>query len=985
MLNLTVFSQGVYYPVLKKYNTADGLASYNVKKIIQDHNGFIWIATQGGLSRFDSRSFVTYTRNSSPGKRLNGSDIREVIEDTVTKTIWVLATEGGFNGIDITTGRVKTSSVIPYPIPETFSLSMTLMNNKLWIGSFNGVKIYDIETRQFEPDPLLPSVSDRVPSGYFEAGKIFSDHLGNIWTCYCGYGIIIYDKKSRSILKKIPLQNLNDYLKTGNIKFNDYLFLNNNELLLATSHGIRKLKFTDDYRITIDNQPCSSQELINREPIESIEKETENTILVASLMGLYRFDSHLDSYELLKENEASNDGNWLNSIHYIFSDNRKNVLLGCQQGLALFSSRKPEFKKFYQDEQNKQKLEHVRSIVEIDSFTLLVGLMNGLATVHKKSNSISIYNSQNTYHHVFRDPLGQIQVSRADGMFVFRNNTLIPLHKIYPEFTKYYKNPTNSHVLIEDSLLLMGTENEKGVLVWNYKSRSVREITHSLGFNVVNNIYKDNSKNIWVLSDKKITILNHTLMPIKTFELYDKEGGRPAIFYFDICESNGYYWITSYGTGIIQVDAEYKIISILTKINGLSDEGVYQVFPYADLLIVTTNNGLSSYNIKTGKFKNYYQQDGLHSNNFEEVAGFARNSLIYAGGVKGFTEIDPDRFSINPLAPKIFITNIQIKTRNSLIDTSDILLTSLKIPNNVLQTTLYFSAINYQSPERTTIVYRLKEQNSDWIAVENSVLPLIGLGPGVYHVQVKASNEDGIWSNPIELKLIFLPKWYQTWLFKAFLVLVAIGIIYIIYRVRINQLKKEEKIRRQLASDLHDDLGSTLNSIKVYSNLAMMNKEQPQHLLKVKESTQEAITGIRDMIWVLDDKKDAVEHLLTRVGHFASPLCEANGIRFVQQVDETAYHHKLAKEEKRNLYMILKEFINNSIKYAAGDTIQLTVTREGKKVNITVSDNGKGFDKENMTEGNGLKNMLSRSGEIGYKCNIITSPGNGTKLQLQKS
>ncbi len=278
------------------------------------------------------------------------------------------------------------------------------------------------------------------------------------------------------------------------------------------------------------------------------------------------------------------------------------------------------------------------------------------------------------------------------------------------------------------------------------------------------------------------------------------------------------------------------------------------------------------YDINRDKVKQISKEQGLHSNSFDETSGTHYKSLIFLGGNSGFTRINLANYKHNVLKPALYFFSVQIKTRSHLIDTTNLFIRSVKIPNDVLQTTISFSAINYLNPERTVFKYRIIEKNTDWIDIGNSnSLTLIGTLPGTYHLQVQAFNEDGIPSEIKELTLIFLPKWYQTWWFKLLLVLLAIGIIYSMYRVRINQLKKEQQIRSKLASDLHDDLGSTMNSVKVYANLAIMEKQQEKYLFKIKEGTQEAITSIRDIIWVLDDSKDSVEHLLSRINHFASP------------------------------------------------------------------------------------------------------------------
>lgn len=166
--------------------------------------------------------------------------------------------------------------------------------------------------------------------------------------------------------------------------------------------------------------------------------------------------------------------------------------------------------------------------------------------------------------------------------------------------------------------------------------------------------------------------------------------------------------------------------------------------------------------------------------------------------------------------------------------------------------------------------------------------------------------------------------------------------------------------------------------------MALLEKDNESYLEKIKESTQEAITGVRDIIWVLDDKKDLLDHLLTRIRTFTAPLCEAHHISFQQQLNDSLLNYKLGKEEKRNLYMIIKEAVNNSVKYAKGKSIYLTIEHAQNKLTIKVGDDGIGFEKDKITEGNGLKNIMNRAIEIGYKATIISQPGHGTTIQLEK-
>jgi signal transduction histidine kinase len=200
---------------------------------------------------------------------------------------------------------------------------------------------------------------------------------------------------------------------------------------------------------------------------------------------------------------------------------------------------------------------------------------------------------------------------------------------------------------------------------------------------------------------------------------------------------------------------------------------------------------------------------------------------------------------------------------------------------------------------------------------------------------------------------------------------------YLLYK----QKNKAEKLRVKLASDLHDELGSILNTVSIYTDLALQKGEE-RYLLKIKESTQEAITGIRNIIWQLDDNDTSFTNLVSRINNFASFLCQVKKIHFKVDVSKESFLYRLGEAEKANLYMIVKEAINNSIKYADAKEIRFSIDLENGKPVIEISDDGKGYNENECTMGNGIRNMKTRALNIRYKFSMKSSAG--TVLELRK-
>lgn len=974
---------------LKKYTQEQGLGSYNVRKVFQDSKGFLWVATQEGLDRFDGNNFVNYKRSSVAKHQLSGIDIREITEDTTNNMIWVLAAENAINAIDIQTGNVTRSFLIKQENPNEWDLSMCLAGDKLFVGSLVGVKVYDKNTGKLITRLNLPDNANKLVDVQ-EARCIKTDSYGNIWVSYGGYGITVYNRALK-IIASIPLNQLQVPADKGIVRFNDLAFTKKNEVLLATNIGLRKIIFDRNYNFSIDNYPCKKALQLNSHISEAICSDSHGQIYIAGAKKLFKLDRNLTEYKVLQETQSETDRGWMSDVLKIYNDSEDNIWLGCEQGVAFLSKYENPFQAYYYDAASNERLEHVMSICKLESDTLLVGSRDGFAVVNPKDHSFRIYGKGYMTHHIFQDKKNHIHISRPDGMFFYENGKLMPLNLLYPEFASFITSPVNSHIFIGDSMVVLGTENNNGILLWNYLKHTVNKIDEyskniQLASGIVNSVFSDRQKNVWVLSDNTINIISNNFTQSVVLKLYDSSLNQNAGLFFDMCEAGGYYWIASYGTGLIQLDSMLKIKKIFNSNDGLNNDGVYQVYQSNNNLIITTNNGLSALNLKNLKFQKYYHNDGLHSNGFEEAAGTMKNGIIFAGGVKGFTVIKPELLLGNSLPPALYIDKIVLETSGGEQDSSNLFFRSYIIPNNTLQTNIYFSALNYTNPTRTTYTYRIVERSKEWIDLSGqNFVTLIGLSPGTYHLQVKAANEDGVWSEPKELELIFLPKWYQTWWFYLLIGLTVTGILYALYRYRISQIKKQHEIRKNIATDLHDDLGSTLNSVKVFTNLAISGVKQEESLQQVKDNLTEATMSLRDMIWVLDDSLDTVDELITRLKQFAIPVAAASNIEASIKADSDVNSRQLTKEEKRNLFLICKEAINNSIKYSGASRIHVEITASGKKIQIALADNGKGFNVDEVKKGYGLKNMQYRAGQIKYKAVLTSSPGNGTQITILPS
>jgi signal transduction histidine kinase/ligand-binding sensor domain-containing protein len=981
----------VQYINFRHYSLSDGLSSYKVVKVLQDRFGFMWVATQDGLNRFDGKGIIIYNKSAGEKHLLLGSDITDMLEDTSRNILWVISSYGGLNGIDLKTGVVKYAmSVDDSASRFTNRWLKTLIQNKdeLWIGTFDGITVYNIREGRFKTTVSIPFQRSSNSNNEFDINLFHQDEFGRIWAFVANYGMVIYSGHDNSVLLSHPLAELR--FPTGFIakRVSGCKNISPQQILLATHKGIKKISYDKNGLISVPEEMMSGTD---GKAIRYLNFDSDGNLWIATNEGLYRSFIKEGTMSSVEDVNIVDQKKWISSVNDIFFDRHNNLWLGTLQGFAVATRTHSPFLHYFQSADLKAKISRAFFIFPYNDSVEYVCAEDGFYRVDNTKKNIQRLKG-GPFWFMFRHKDGNLFLGTDNRLFSFQPpDQFIDIEKIYPELSPISHEFIMGAVNWNDSLVYMGSKVGNGIYEWNYKRRILAKLdSHSsvpLKNGIVNSIYKDKRNRIWILSNNSFAVYNPHNHQLDNYELTNPETGQPLTFFFDMCEASGSYWLASYGSGIIQMDDSLRIKNIISTNQGMANAGLYKIFPVNDtLLFCTSNNGLSKINIRNSSVANYFQSDGLHSNAFEELCGTVYKGKIYAGGPDGFTIIDPKYITTNTIAPELYINNIVIETQSGRQELSDLQMKSATLPRNLLQATIYFSALNYTNPERTTYAYRIKGQQEEWVNLgTQNFVNLIGLKPDTYTLQVKAINEDSYASEIKEIQLIFLPKWYQTFWFKALAVLLALGIIYFVYKVRINQLKKEREIRTHLASDLHDDLGSTLNSVKVYANMALLEKENHSYLEKVKESTQEAITGVRDIIWVLDDKKDLLDHLLTRIKAFAAPLCEAHHINFQQQINDSLLNYKLGKEEKRNLYMIIKEAVNNSVKYAKGNSIYLTIEHTQNKLTIKLADDGIGFEKDKITEGNGLKNIMNRAIEIGYKATIISQPGQGTTIQLEKT
>lgn len=210
----------------------------------------------------------------------------------------------------------------------------------------------------------------------------------------------------------------------------------------------------------------------------------------------------------------------------------------------------------------------------------------------------------------------------------------------------------------------------------------------------------------------------------------------------------------------------------------------------------------------------------------------------------------------------------------------------------------------------------------------------------------------------------------------------------LIEQLKANELlqSRMQHIRNKIAQDLHDDIGSTLSSISILSDLAMKENSGSRTMgtmNEIKDSSILLMERMDDIVWSINPRNDSLEHLLMRVRHFATTLFEAKDIDYRIEIQKNIHEVRLPMDYRQHIYLILKEAINNLVKYARASQATIEVSFDQRRLQLSVRDNGMGFTLPGPSTGNGISGMQRRASLMKAELAIRSAPGEGTAIELR--
>lgn len=404
----------------------------------------------------------------------------------------------------------------------------------------------------------------------------------------------------------------------------------------------------------------------------------------------------------------------------------------------------------------------------------------------------------------------------------------------------------------------------------------------------------------------------------------------------------------------------------------------------------------------------YTTADGLGA--FECAGGLqptsarARDGRLWFATIDGVAVVNPRTMPRNPLPPPVVIEDVWMDGRLlSPAPISNLKVTArgpVAVPPGSRRLEIRYTALSFTAPEKVRFRYRLDGLDHDWNeAGGRREAYFQGLGPGDYRFRVMACNNDAVWNDTgATLALVVQPFYWQTTWFRfttalllaAFLAGVVRSLVLRKARQRIERLERQlavDRERERIASDLHDDLGSSLTRISLLGEITESQLHEPAQardsVRRMTETSRDVVRAMDEILWALNPKNDTLENLVTFISQFAREHLSLAGIQCRLDLPMSMPPRVLDSQFRHNLLLTVKEGLNNVVKHAGATEVQIAVALEGNLLRLIISDNGRGFVTGAVpADGDGLVNLPRRVQSLGGECLIASEPGQGTRVRI---
>lgn len=955
----------------------------NIERMFEDHQGYIWLGTAEGLYRFDGINYLLFT-SSDPHRGLGREVITCMYEDQ-DQVMWIGAKSGLFRydrgrkdfqkfsfGDDMYPTNIsqqKDSSFLVlcrvgifrfYPtsgkwIPVHTGINKSMAyamvhghHDDLWIGSDDIVRRFDLKSNSYQDYPL-PVPSYAKPGEKLMVSSMYMDGREQLWINTWYKGLVIIDTH------------------TGKTTLLDTVRANPGKNLME----IFVSSFAED--------------------------EEGNIWLANTNRGVNIYHPNDDTISTIREGTDFSYG-LKGSDFIVMADREKNIWVKSDLALHFLSRMSPSP---FRVSDPKLNIHDALCMEFVTPEYILVGTYFGLFGVNPITNKSTCLNNllqlPVTHNAEFQSTpdvliLGkELWASSPQGLRLVRRSETKGLE---PSFTFRQLFPIRDSffptklIPFRDSLIFVkGRINTSAFATFNTASGTYTYYTLPDSM-LINDAMPVRADTILLAIRNKgmyyYSLRYEELHPIPwAFEEQDIPMINP-VFFKIVSLKDGHYALCSENYSLMIFDPQKQTFKHVDVSQLVNTNRVYSVEEdAAHNLWIQASNQLLYYKRK---------EDALLKINMSNSFGgnmpyfFMKDGRqLYATYDGGLYTLDPAQLFFKTQKPGLFLESIKSRDHELTWNSA----TTLKIDYEDNFLTFDFTGLDFDNPQGISYWYKIPEINEDWQFLGNQPSVRFGnLSPGKYHFILKASNDAGIWSDEVHApEIIIRPPVWRRWWFLSVMAVVIISIAFYIIRIRRLRQETEIRLRNQIAKDLHDDIGSTLSGIKIFSVIASGmsgdHQELSALLQQIRDKSDLMMQSMSDIVWSINPAHDSLQDMMIRLKQYMAEVLESQDVEVHFSAPADSKSLKIDLRHRKEMYLAFKEIINNAAKYAACTNFYFEIRKEKGHILALIRDDGRGMETDHEHSGNGLKNIESRILQTGGQITRNSAPGTGVKYEIR--
>ncbi|TVR76429.1 MAG: hypothetical protein EA409_13460 [Saprospirales bacterium] len=938
-----------------------GIDAVDIYKAVFDKDGLLWVPTSNGVYRYDGYEFTHYYQEKNPG----------LLHDGV--------------------GRIFCDR-----------------NNQIWLGTLAGISFITQE------DIIKPTITETHQRSF---GFVESEFYGLISVGESGLFRYVVDSNDWEYVEVFD-----SYLKGRSVL--RVFHLAENQFIIYLADG-------ESLYFHLMGREIESRPLKVTNPLDAFLAEEGNLYILANGgRVLQKYSLRTGSIKILYsiEKERAVSGDYMTGIGLFEGKMYVSKAFG---GLNVLDIEGGPIKHYFGKPSNfalptnrlkNLVLDQKGNLVLIHSKGLSITQLNRYFLNKINDLSVSFGVDDNLIRSMSRDEKGNIYLSTASGLLVWNfESGEIRSFEDLNERNWFY---VGGSLPIKDAVYISSLSNI--IHVFDTSGRKKREIKIE-ELADIRFFYQLNGDTMLIATEDGVHLFDigkEQILDEAHIDFLKKVKGRVVQIFRN---GDDFFLATSYSEGLYHYNFSTKKLKVYSEETGLLSNRMYAVtMDHERNIYIGTRLGLSILK-QDGSIQNITKANGLKYDRVENLVAdrngsiwITNNSLIfqYNPNTENFHSLDEfligDRFpfSVNtsasigdsiiifggrnglvyfhseeaswfngPLETALIIEG-QNQGRNILRKTNN----KLKLPYDKAMIRINMLVNDLMVGERYKYRYRMTGFEEEWSKGLSNRSVQFSLRPGNYLFEFEVSLDERTWSpSATSLAILITPPFWQNPWYLSFFLLIVISSAYYLYRWRIHQIKVTEAVRNKIAADLHDDVASTVSSLSYYSEFAksLINRDNPvlvDLIERIGENSRESLETMREVIWATQSQFDNFQSLKLKLIDFCKSASAAKSVNFQWNDNLGVEDMKLSPLLRRNVFLIVKEGVNNALRHSGCTTISVSMDLKKSEIRLEIKDNGQGYNLEHSNHGNGILNIKRRALECKGTVSIQSQKNEGTSI-----